>query len=171
MELRRLLPHLLLFTYLLATFWLLGRAKNERIPDIAPGTNVLGFTKSFLAWWYTSMLFTALVISLSIYFGKLEGLDRVYFGLAVVVFALGGCIGTWYLHRYRLEYDNVQFTIRLPTGGHRTVAWESVVNVEHKKRSGVRVSVRSGKPAVVSQHLPGIDEFLNFASNKARLGA
>ena len=171
MDLRRLLPHLLLFAYLLATFWLLGRAQHERVPDVAPNTKVLGFTKSFLAWWYTTGIFAALVMSLGIYRERLQGTGGISLWLVTPVLAAAFGIGCWYLLRYRVEYNHRQFVVRLPTGGHRTIAWESVVSIEDKKRASIRINIRSGKTCVITQHLPGINEFLHFASIKTRVVA
>jgi hypothetical protein len=79
-------------------------------------------------------------------------------------------LGTWFLLRYRVEYDEDCVAIHWPNGRCQSLPWSAVAQVEYKKGTGVVVTPITGKAMVIPSILPGADELIRVWLYEPRKG-
>jgi hypothetical protein len=170
----RLLAAILAIAFPIFSIWMLARSIGERQQNqetVAPGLVVLRFTRSLRIWWYVCGVLLALGFASDPLLGKIHRDDIFAYLIALLGFTVLLGLGTWFLLRYSVEYDENNITIQWPNGRRRSVPWNAVTRVEYKKGNGVIVSHMNGKPLLIPSILPGAGELVRVAAARVASGA
>ena len=103
--------------------------------------------------------------------GKVHQDGLVAYLAALLGFTTLFALGTWFLLRYRVEYDNDCIAVHWPNGRSQALQWREVAQVEYKKGTGVVVTPLAGKAMVIPSVLPGAARLIQVAGARVAGGA
>ncbi len=170
----RLLAALLALAFPIFSIWLLARSVNEREQAHAgssPGLVVLRFTRPWRIWWYVCLVPFATGFASDALLGKIHDDGVIAYLAALVGSTTLFAVGTWFLLRYRVEYDEHYVAVHWPNGRRQALSWREIARIENKNGAGIVVTPLAGKAMVIPSVLPGAAHLIQVAGTRIAGGA